>query len=247
MQAFPYDLENAMTLDDSTQAFSSERIRESASGSMRGGDIHTRVHDLTLLALRSRRFDRREIRDVVRAISEGITLGAEQSRAELRHSLAEAFRGLDEALRKSTEAGQTALRQLAATGRDFSERELKHALADLRKLEEDFLSTVEQVAEGANERVRPELRDILTRARHGGTQTGRQIAGMMAEFAQRFSAASLDVALGGLEAATEFSARFAQAAGGVLAGIADAIAERRSREIEEPAAHKPAEPQSGIF
>lgn len=241
-------MESAMTAEHSSQRFSNEQLRESASGSMRGaGDIHDRVHDLTLLALRSRRFDRREIREVVRAITEGITLGAGESRADLRHALAEAFRGLDEALRKSTEAGQTALRQLIATGREFSEHELKQALADMRKLEEDFLSTVEQVAEGANARVRPELREVLARARRGGTRTGRQLAGMMAEFAQRFSAASFDVALSGLEAASEFSARFAQAAGGALAGMADAIAEQRARGAEDVApAPKPAEPTSGI-
>jgi hypothetical protein len=237
-----------MTGQDDAQSYSSEQIRESASGSMRRGeDIHRRVHDLTLMALRSRRFDRREIRDVVRAITEGITLGAEQSRADVRHTLAEAFRGLDDALRKSTEAGQTALRQLVATGRDFSEHELKKALADMRKLEEDFLATVEQVAEGANERVRPELRDVLTRARKTGTGTGRQLASMMTEFAQRFSAASLDVALSGLEVASEFSARFAQAAGGALAGIADAIGEQRARTHDQTAStQKPADPPSGI-
>ncbi|HEX6005384.1 MAG TPA: DUF6781 family protein, partial [Burkholderiales bacterium] len=144
-----------MTTDDSTRAFSNEHIRETASGSMRGSDIHARMRDVTLLALRNRRFNRREIQDVVRAITEGIAVGAEQSRSDLRHSIAEAFRGLDEALRRSTEAGQVALRQLVATGRDFSDHELKSALADLRKLEEDFLSTVEQVADGANARVRP--------------------------------------------------------------------------------------------
>lgn len=234
-----------MTTDDSSQAFSTEQIRESASGSMQGGDIHRRVHDLTLLALRSRRFDRREIREVVRAITEGVTLGAEQSRADLRHSLAEAFRGLDDALRKSTEAGQTALRQLIATGRDFSEHELRHALADMRKLEDDFLSTIEQVTEGANTRVRPELREVLKHMRETGTSTGKQLAGMMAEFTQRFSAASFDVALGGLEAASEFSARFAQIAGGVLAGIADVIAEKRARNsAEAPAPSTPAGPTS---
>jgi hypothetical protein len=238
----------AIMSQDSSQSYSSEHLRESASGSMRGGgDIHRRVHDLTLMALRSRRFNRHEIRDVVRAITEGITLGADQSRADLRHTLAEGFRGLDEALRTSTEAGQTALRQLVATGRGFSENELKRALADMRKIEEDFLSTVEHVAEGANERVRPELRDILTRARQTGTSTGRQLAGMMSEFAQRFSAASLDMALSGLEVASEFSARFAQAAGGVLAGIADAISEQREHNRDEAAAtRKPADPAGGI-
>jgi len=232
-----------MTTEHSSQAFSSDEIRESASGSMRGEDIHARVHDLTLRALRSRRFDRREIRDVVRAITEGITLGAEQSRADLRQSLAEAFRGLDDALRKSTEAGQMALRQIVASGREFSEHELKQALSDMRKLEDDFLSTLEQVTEGANARVRPELREVLTRMRETGTSTGKQLAGMMSEFTQRFSAASLDVALGGLEAASEFSARFAQLAGGVLSGIADAIAEKRAPASgEAPVPPTPAGP-----
>jgi uncharacterized protein DUF6781 len=219
-----------MAGEDTSQSYSSEDIRESASGSMRGADdIHHRVHDLTLRALRSRRFSRTEIRDVVRAITEGITLGADQSRSDMRQALADAFRGLDEALRKSTEAGQTALRDLVATGRNFSESDLKRALADMRKLEEDFLSTLEQVADSANDRVRPELRELIARARRGGTATGRQLATMMGEFAQRFSSASIDVALGGLEAASEFSARFAQVAGGVLAGFADVLGEQRTR------------------
>ena len=222
------------------QEMSGERIRESASESVRKGeDIRARVHDLTLLALRSRRFDRREIREVVRAITEGITLGAEQSRADLRQSLSEAFRGLDEALRKSSEAGRSALRQLVATGRGFTEQDLKQALANMKKLEDDFLSTVEHVADAASERVRPELREVLDRARRTGTETGKQVAGTMTEFAQRFSVASIDVTLAGLEAASEFGARFAQAASGVLAGVADALKERQPEKTEEVRAHEP--------
>ncbi|MBI4193495.1 MAG: hypothetical protein HY526_00295 [Betaproteobacteria bacterium] len=214
---------------DDPRELSGERIKESASEWVRKGeDIRRRVHDLTLLALRSRRFDRREIREVVRAITEGVTVGADQSRADMRQSLSEAFRGLDEALRKSSEAGRNALRQLVATGRDFSDQELKQALANIRKIEDDFLSTVGQVADAASERVRPELRAILDGARRSGTETGRQAAGTMTEFAQRFSAASIDVTLSGLEAASEFGARFAQVASGVLAGIADALGEKRS-------------------
>jgi len=219
--------------EDRSREFSGERIREAASDWVRQGeDIRRRVHDLTLLALRSRRFDRREIREVVRAITEGATLGADQSRTDLRKALSEAFRGLDEALRQSSEAGRTALRELVATGRDFSERELKDALASMRKIEEDFLSTVGQVADAASERVQPELRAILDNARRTGTETGRQAAGTMTEFAQRFSVASLDVTLSGLEAASEFGARFAQAASGVLAGITDALAEQRTERTE---------------
>ena len=81
---------------------------------------------------------------------------------------------------------------------------------------------------------------LLARMRETGTGTGRQLASMMTEFAQRFSAASFDVALGGLEAASEFSARFAHAAGGVLSGIADLIAEKRTPGVSET----PAPPNS---
>jgi hypothetical protein len=219
--------------ENHSQDFSGERLKEAASEWVRRGEeIRQRVHDLTLMALRSRRFDRREIREVVRAITEGAALGADQSRTDMRQALSEVFRGLDEALRQSSEAGRNALRQLVTTGRDFSERDLKQALANMKKIEDDFLSTVGQVADAASERVQPELRAILESARRTGTETGRQAAGTITEFAQRFSAASLDVTLAGLEAASEFGARFAQAASGVLAGIADALAEKRA---EKPA------------
>jgi hypothetical protein len=203
---------------------SPESITKEASESVRAGvDIRERVHDLTLEALRTRRFDSKSVREVVQAVSQGIALGAESSRAEVRQSLADAFHGLDEALRKSAEAGQTALRQIVATGRGFTENDLKAALASLRRIEEDFLSTVTQVADAAGNTVQPELRAVLGEARRTGTETGRQVASTLSEFAQRASIATIDVTLAGLQAAGEFGARFALLAAGMLGGIADAI------------------------
>src|ERR1700694_347672 len=109
-----------------------------------GDDVRRRVRELTLEALKNRRFDRDAIREVVRAVSEGVSLGAPSSRVGLRQALAEAFRGMDQALTKSVEAGHEAIRQLVATGRGISERELKQALAGLEKIEEDFVATVSQ-------------------------------------------------------------------------------------------------------
>jgi len=198
----------------------SETIRQAAAETMRRGeDIRRRVHDVTLEALRSRRFDRAGIREVVRAVSEGVTEGAQAGSSGLRHTLGEAFRGMDEALTKSVQAGQEALRQLAATGRGFSEHELKQGLAGLKKIEDDFVETVSEVASSANERLRPELKEALRQTLHAGTETGRQTARLMAEFA-----------VTGMELAGEFSARFAQAASGVLAGMADALQQRKTSD-----------------
>lgn len=203
---------------------SSEAIREQASEAVRSGaEIRSRVHALTLEALTSRRFDREGIRQTVRAVAEGAALGAEKSRADMRQALADAFRGMDEALTRSAEAARSALQQMVAAGRDFSDAELKQALASVRKVEDDFLATVGHVADAASDKVAPEMRRILHEARVSGTETGRKVNATMTEIAERFSIASIDLALAGIAAATEFGARFAMLASGVLAGMADAL------------------------
>ncbi len=64
---------------DTPQDVSGEQIRQAASDTVRvGEDIHDRVRDITLLALQNHRFDRHGIRDVVRGVTEGIALGAEE-------------------------------------------------------------------------------------------------------------------------------------------------------------------------
>ena len=215
------------------QDLSDERIKEAASDAVRQDtDIRAKVQELTLLALQRRRFDRHGMREVVRAVAEGATLGAGKSRADMRQAMSEALHGLDQALRTSAEAGHAALKQLTATGRSFSDSELKQALGNLRKLEDDFLATVGQVADAANEHVRPELREALRSAQRTGTATGKQVALTMGDFAQKFSAASFDAALTGLETAGEFGQRFAQVASGMLGGMAEAL--RAPPERKDP-------------
>jgi hypothetical protein len=208
---------------------SADDIKQAASESVRAGvDIRARIHDVTLLALKSRRFDRHGMQEVVRAVTDGMALGAEQSRSDLRQSLSEAFRGMDQALTRSAEAGGAALRQLAVTGKDLSNTEIRQALVTMKKLEDDFLATAGQAAEAASEKIRPEMRRILDTARKTGTETGKAAATSMTDVTQRFSIASLDVALAGMEVAAEVGTRFAQLAGGILSGIADALAQPRT-------------------
>ena len=58
------------------QELSEERLRQAAEEFVRRGiDIRGKVHDLTLAALQSRRFDRDAMRDVFRAITAGVATG----------------------------------------------------------------------------------------------------------------------------------------------------------------------------
>jgi len=207
-----------------SQGMSDEQVKEAVGDAVRQGtDIRAKVQELTLLALQRQRFDRHGMREVVRAVTEGAALGTGRNRAQMRAAMSEVLQGLDQALRTSAEAGHAALKQLTATGRNFSDSEFKQALGNLRKLEDDFLTTVGQVADAANDQVRPELTEALRNARQSGTATGKQVALTMGDFAQKFSAASFDAALIGLETAGEFGKRFAQVASGMLGGMAEAL------------------------
>lgn len=203
---------------------SKDSIRQAAADAMKAGeDVTRRMRDLTLEALRNRRFDREGIREAVRNVTEGMAAAAPASGGSLRQAMGQAFRGMDEALTKSVEAGEAALRQLVATGRGITDNEVKQALAGLKKIEEDFVATVSTVAESANARAQPELRALVERAAHAGTETGRQTAHLMKEFA--FS---------GIELAGQFSVRFAQVASGVLAGMADALEKSAAERQRKP-------------
>ena len=214
---------------------SGDSIRQAASESVSQGEgVRERVRDLTLGALTSRRFDREAIREVVRAITEGVSLGAAGSGAGAQRSVAEAFRGMDQALAKSVQAGQEAIRQLVDAGRGVSQRELQQALAGLQKIEEDFVATVSQVAESASERVGPDLKEVVGRATRAGTDTGKQTAAAVTEFTQRAATASIELTLAGIELAGEVGARFAQIASGVLAGAAEALDKNSSQTKKTP-------------
>lgn len=212
-----------------TSHLSEEQLKQAAEAFvLHGVDIRARVHDLTLAALTSRKFDRAAMRDVFRAVTAGVATGAEGS-PDMRQAIADGLKGMDQALARSAEAGATALRQLASTGRSFSDSELKGALASLKKLEDDFVMTVTQVADAAGSKVQPELRGALGNLMHTGTETGKQLALTMNEFAHSFATFSIDATLAGLEVASEFGARFTHLASGILSGVADALQKK-----EEP-------------
>ena len=214
---------------------SDDSVRQAASDSVRhGDDVRERIRDLTLETLTQRRFDRNAIRDTVRVITEGIGRGAEGAGAGAQHSLAEAIRGMDSALSRAVEAGEAALRQLVDAGRGVSERELQQAFAGLRKIEEDFVTTVSEVAESASERVRPELKEALGQATRTGTETGKKTAAAMTELAQQLAGTSVELTLAGIELAGAFGARFARIASGMLAGTADAL-DKSSSEAKKNA------------
>jgi hypothetical protein len=179
--------------------------------------IRQRVKGLTSQVLQHGRFDPDAVRDVVRAMIGGIPGNAAVSGSDARELLAEAVRGLDEALVKSASATHGALQLLASRGKDFTDNDLKEALICLRKLEDDYTATANRVAEAMSGNLRREMTELAAHAQNVGVEASARVATMMGEFASGMSANS------GLATMRGAGVRMALLASGVLAGVADAL------------------------
>jgi hypothetical protein len=208
--------------------FSDEGIKQAASAAVaEGQDIRERVRDLTLSAIKQRRMEASEVKDVVKALTEGITLGLDKRAHDSREALGQAFSGLDAALMKSAEASYLALKQLTEHGHDFSQQDIKTALDNLKKVEHDFLDTVSEVASKSKGKVKTEFDELLTHTRRTGTDTGRQVASTVAAFSQQMHGVAHDTKAAGSGVAHKLSSRFTQLAAGILEGIAQALREKK--------------------
>lgn len=208
--------------------FSDEGIKQAASATVaEGHDIRERMRDLTLAAIKQRRMEASEVKNVVMALTEGITLGLDKRAHDSRQALSQAFAGLDAALMKSAEATHLALRQLTEHSSDFSKQDLKAALDNLKKVEQDFLSTVGEVSGKSSAHIRTEIDELLTHARRTGTDTGRQVSATLEAFSQQIHGVVHDTQAAGSGAAHKLSTRFTQLAAGILEGAAQALRDKK--------------------
>ena len=179
--------------------------------------IRERVKGLTSQVLQQGRFDPDAVRDVVRAMIGPMPGNAAVRGSEARELLAEAVRGLDEALVKSASATHGALQQLASRGKDFTDNDLKEALVQLKQLEQDYAATTSRIMEAMSGNLRREIMELTTHAQNVGVEASARVASMMGELAGGVSATP------GIATIRDASVRMALLASGVLAGVADAL------------------------
>lgn len=197
-----------------------------ATAAEQGKDLQALVRDITLRALSRRALSMSEIMEVVRAVTEGVTLGLGRRAGEIKDAVREALGGLDDALKKTAEATKQAGQQLVAQGKDFGAQDLKPAIDELKQMEEMFLNTITKVTEAAGGRIKEEFASQLSHARLSGTDSGRMIADTVADFSQRAGAAILTGTQQTASASQEIKQRLTLLASGILAGMADALHEK---------------------
>jgi hypothetical protein len=201
-----------------------EVLKNMAAEAVRQGkDLRASVRDLTLNALRSRELSLSQIRQVVKGVTEGISIGSAQPGVNVAKTFTSALAGMDDALLKAVEANRVALQQLAVQGQSFRESHVKKALADLEKLEDDFLKTVKQAARKNTEPFREQWASVLQHKQGAGTDAGAQVKAMMEQFSGQIQEAVRSQRRATLKTAEVLSENFTTLASGILIGLSEGL------------------------
>jgi hypothetical protein len=133
--------------EEQKQETENSEVKTAARSAVERGDaIREDIRDITLTALSQRHLDSEKLRQVIHAVVEGASIGAESKGADVKEALSESIEGMDEALASSAEASKLAIEETAGHLKDFGKQDLKRALDDLLTLEDMFLDTIKNVA-----------------------------------------------------------------------------------------------------
>jgi hypothetical protein len=217
-----------MTIATTTEGW----LKTMAAESVRHGEnLRSTVRDLTLKAMESRELTVARIEEVVRSVTEGVSLGSESVRGRTEKILADALAGMDEAVLKAAQASHIALARITEEG-DFDQSQLKRALDDLERMEDSFFGAVRDASSSASAKVREQWGALITRAEAAGSGVGVEAAASLEEYGKRMRDTMRESRAATLKTAHQLSQNFATLASGVLIGLTEGL---RQPPAKEPA------------
>jgi len=199
-------------------------LKTLASQSMKqGSNVRTAVRNLTLKALQQRELTLDQIGKVLRSVTEGVTLGVAKREIKVEKTLLDTVAGMDDALLKAVQASNVALHRLTGEGYDYEDSNLKQALDELERLEDEFLQSIVQATDTASEKIKAPWGRVLEKTKRSGTATGTQVASTIRDYAQRAQTAMREQRETGFKTAHLLTQNFAILASGILIGMSEGL------------------------
>jgi hypothetical protein len=207
--------------DDVLKNMAAEAVRQ-------GKDMRVAVRELTLNALRSRELSLAQMKQVLKKIAEGVSMGSADPKVNVEQTFKSAIAGMDDALLKAVEANQMALQQLASQGQSLRESHLKKALTDLERLEDSLLKAVKEAAAKSDDQLKQQWMGVLQQKQEVGTEAGAKVKTMMEKFSEETQQAVRSQRRMTLKAAHVLSENFTTLASGILIGLSEGLQKGRS-------------------
>jgi hypothetical protein len=184
------------------------------------------IRDLTLKALQARELNLKQISNVVSNIAKGINSATEPNKADMNRTLSEAFSGMDDALLKVVEANKIAVQKLTDGGVSFKDSSVKKALAELEKIEDQFLGAIQKASGVANEAVKQNWKTILDKMPHGSTVTGATVDEMVASQSRQMQEAMRASRETSLKTVHALAQHYGTLVSGVLMGLSEGLGKK---------------------
>ena len=212
-------------MPDSKSKDTGETSATTADATHQDDGIRDRARELAFQVLRGGQVDPQGVEEVVRSVIPGAGSEPEAPAGDPRQALLDSLDQTSAEINRCAAATNAVLMKIGTKGADFTENDLKEALAALSELQQTYVSATTLVANAATGNVQRELRRLAGMTQRASADAGVQTAKLMSEFAKRLSSASQVGATGGLEAARDYGVRMSMLASGVLAGFADAMSD----------------------
>lgn len=199
-----------------------------ASASAKGGEqLRQAVYQATLGALQGRELSLKNIREVLKTVTQAASKGLSQNPAGLdvdaESLLDKAVAGMDDALLKAVEANRVALQSFVDQGVGLQEKTIKKAVGDLEKMEDTFIEVVKKAADAAGSQVSAQWAPVLERLQAGGTLSGAQASTTAEQMVTQMHTAMRDTRAAGIKAAQALAESYTALVSGVLIGMSDAM------------------------
>ena len=194
-----------------------------------GEALRKAVGEATLKALQGRALTLANIRSVVKTMTEAASTGAARSGLpvpDVEAMLGEAFAGMDAALLKAVEAQRRALEQIVSQGVDVQDKQIKAALANLEKMEDNFFAAVAKAAQGAGAPLQGPWDKVLETMKLQGTSSGMLANQSVEQMLAQTKTALRDGRAASLKAAQALMQGYSTLVSGVLIGMSEGLQPR---------------------
>lgn len=198
----------------------------SQASAQQGEALRKAVSDATLQALQGRELTLQNIRNVLKTMTQAASSGVAQQagpQVDAAAMLGNAFAGMDAALLQAVEANRRALQQFVDQGVGLQQGQLQHALDDLQKLEDVFLTTVTKTAQASGAPLQGPWQQVLESMRMKGTDTGAQASATVEQLMQQAQDTMRQSRAAGLKAGQALMESYAALVSGVLIGMSEGL------------------------
>jgi hypothetical protein len=191
-----------------------------------GEALRKAVSEATLKALQGREMTVKNIRSVLKSVTQAASAGAAESglpAVDVEALLGKAVEGMDAALLRAVEAQRTALEQFIQQGVGVQEKQLRPMLDGLEKMEDVFFSTVAKAAQTAGTPMQGPWDHALSAFKLKGSETGASASATVEQLMSQAQASLREGRAASMRSAEGLMKGYATLVSGILIGMSEAL------------------------